>query len=517
MDPLSEIVQNLSGAESKAFCENLKKRNYDRQDIVLFECLRERTDWGPGELKHHIYGKGSDKAYHSLRDRLKNQLIAFLDSEDRDDESEIRSDIFHKIDLAERMLKRKMNGLAAWLMDKAESMAVENYQYDLADRVYEVQIVHLEKFELDEQLLLAKRSANWQKHCEVREFNEHSAKMSLELKKIRTEGGMIETESAVSFIFEKFKISHSKLKNAFFMMRMLHLIRAIIASAKEYLSFEPSLIRIYTQLKSFNAFAGIHASYEINFIYMISHTLYRNQKFGIASEWLNRMESMLTEKQLLRHTLFGKYIGIRAAIETYSGRNEQGIKILKEALDKHDAHFDIKDKLDILLNLAVYHFHGEDFKTANHYLLQIDSSAKSLRILKGREWVFKRELIGAIVYFERSDTDLALMRVLGMQRKYGEFVDHDTYRCAGIYLRIMRKMIEKDIYMESQEFADDVRALSDAWPAERRDLQAITFLCWMKSKVKKKNYYGVLLEWMEREKEKEKEKEKGNEIQIISN
>jgi hypothetical protein len=506
MDLLSEIVQNLSGSEAKTFCENLKKGNYDRLDIVLFELLRERSDWAPGELKQKTNPEGTDKAYHSLRDRLKNLLIAFLEGGERDNESSIRSNIFNKIDLAERMLKRKLAPLSERLLDKAETIALENHQYDLADRIYEVQLIHLDKFEIDENTLLQKRSVNWQMHCEVREFNEHSAKMSSELKKLRVDGGMIETESAINFVFEKFKVSHSKLKNAFYMMRILYLIRAIIASAKEYLSFEPSLIRIYTKLKTFNSFGGIHASYEINFIYIIAHTLYRNLKFDVASDWLNRLGDMLSEKQLLHHPLFGKYIALRAAIASYGGLNEKGIRMLKETLEKNSAYIGIKDKLDILLNLSVYHFNSEDFKSANNYLNQIDISGKSLRILKGREWVFKKELIGVIVHYERGDSDLALMRVLGMQRKYGAFVDHDTYRCAGMFMRIVRKMIEKESYIDSQEFAEDVRALSDAWPAERKDLQAITFLCWMKSKVKKTKYYSELLEWMEREIEKVKEK-----------
>ena len=501
MDLLADIVQHLAKKEEKTFRSSLLADNYDRRDIVLFDLLRERSDWKPGELLRKIYTTNGEKAYHSLRDRLKNKLITFLDTDEEDVESHLRNEIFKLTDFAVRMLKRDMSGLANWLLDKAETQAIANHQYDLADRIYEIQLLHIDRMEISEDDLLVKRNENWAKHCHHRELNELCARMHGSLKKQRRTGGSLDPEIVIPEICTKFNLSRSKLKNATFMLRLIILVRSVIASTKEYLKFEPYLIRVFTQLKSLNAFSGVHASSEVGFVYAIAHTLYRNLKFDVATEWLNRMEAMMTLKNITDHHLYGKLMGMRAAIASFSGRNDEAIVIVRTELEQNSAQLAESDRLDLLLNLAVYYFHAEDYKKANECICQIHSGTKSLVELKGREWVFKKELIAAIIYYERNEMELALTRIKAMQRKYGAFLQHDTYQFAGEFLRLFRKTIEKPELIRSQEFAMEVRALSDSWPAERRDLQAITFFCWLKSKVKNVKYYVVLQDWMEKERE----------------
>ena len=44
------------------------------------------------------------------------------------------------------------------------------------------------------------------------------------------------------------------------------------------------------------------------------------------------------------------------------------------------------------------------------------------------------------------------------------------------------------------EFAKEVELANMAWPDNKEDTQAITFFCWLKSKMIRRPYYEVLIE-----------------------
>ena len=58
----------------------------------------------------------------------------------------------------------------------------------------------------------------------------------------------------------------------------------------------------------------------------------------------------------------------------------------------------------------------------------------------------------------------------------------------------IRELISDPNAISKPEFAKKVDEANLALPGDREDIQAITFFCWLKSKMVKRPYYEVLLE-----------------------
>jgi hypothetical protein len=67
-----------------------------------------------------------------------------------------------------------------------------------------------------------------------------------------------------------------------------------------------------------------------------------------------------------------------------------------------------------------------------------------------------------------------------------------------VFLKFIRRMITNPELVATPAFAEEVKEASLGWPGEKEDIQAITFFCWLKSKMLRRNYYEVLLEAMQR-------------------
>ncbi len=197
------------------------------------------------------------------------------------------------------------------------------------------------------------------------------------------------------------------------------------------------------------------------------------------------------------NVFYPRYLLLTAAMFSYSGKNQKAVDLLELAVEDDNVNIDLTNRLNMLLNLAVYYFQAEDYRLANQTLLKIQHTDKWCEKKMGMEWRFKKNLIEIIIQIELGNVEIALTRMKSIERYFSEFLEHSLYQRARIFLRLIRHVIEKPEAVKTPEFAKYVDDVVERLPGDKEDIQAMTFYCWLKSKMLGLNYYEVLVKTIE--------------------
>ena len=497
MNLLEMIIPFMRQEEIADFKINLARHKSDSKELKYFEQICQVVGQAKtSEEDDDEAATDKSKSLAAMNTRITNKLCEFIAARriESNDKLEIKPEALR--DLAITMLERQAFKPALKALNVAERLAVQSHQYDLLHSIYNLQLTYFNQLNIDHGKLLEKRQKNKSNLEMMNNLSEAFAEITLAYATKRMEGQTLNPEETINSVFGRFNIKRNTLKNADYMLKLTMMSRTAIVSSKEYRTFAPYVIRVFEQLKRLDAFEGLYAEHELKFLHIITHTLYRNLRFDEARIWLKKSQELLPTRHKCRHPLFSKITLQDAAINSFTGNNAAAIAILEAAIEDTDCRIIEEDKLDMLLNLSVYYFQSSDFKKANYYINKIDSTSKWIIEHKGREWLFKKETIELIIIFELGHKDLAYDRVKGIQKRFATFLLEPAYHFPGIFLKLILIMIEEPGTITSIEFAEKVKAVSHDWPGERRDIQAITFFCWLKSKMTRQNYYTVLVGWM---------------------
>jgi hypothetical protein len=228
---------------------------------------------------------------------------------------------------------------------------------------------------------------------------------------------------------------------------------------------------------------------------MVAHAYYRNRRWEEAIGVLGEMETLIGSKtgQQVRQ-YFSRYILLKAAVKGYTGDTVGAAKMLSEALKSSKSRLSLSDKLNMQINLAVYHFQAESYGKAASTLLSLNHSDAWLEKKMGKEWRMKKNLIEVIIQYELGNIEWALQKIKQIEKHFSEFLEQPFYQRARIFMGFIRELITSPESISRPAFAKKVEEANLALPGDREDIQAITFFCWLKSKMVRRAYYEVLLE-----------------------
>lgn len=495
MDFLEQSIQQLSTEEQSEFRSFLQKRKRVRKDLALFDILIRRREYSPHELVKKLQTTNLN-AYHSLRKRLMKELYEFVVFKQLQSDASGASAVMGFISMTRFMLQKNLPDVARYFIRKAEVTATQLRQYDLLENTYNLMIEHGDLLQCPVDETIAKWQINSQKYQARQRLNIAYTMIRFQLANARKSGRTLDMEELIQRVFRDFEITVDDANTPEFMYKISSMARSGVISAKDYHRFEPFIMRIYSRLKKSGAFTRYDFEYDIGFQYMIAHALYRNKKFEEAEKWLDELESSKHSKSLRTSELYPKTIALRASIATYSGRNELAISIIRNALKNSRLRISLAERLNMTLNLSVYYFQAEDYKRANKTLLDIGHSDHWLEDKMGLEWRFKKNMIEVIIQIELMHEDIALSKILSIEKYYAQFFQQTAYSRARIFLAFIKQLVSHPEIITSQSFANEVRDAQMAWPEEKEDLQAITFFAWLKARMKKRNYYETLVEVM---------------------
>lgn len=497
MDKLTESLELLHPSEEKDFRLFLQRTSLrkDTQILTLFRSIQK------GEVKRGkagmrtLYEIDNMNAYHSVRKRLLRQLHRYLVIRRIETDQTDAASIMGLITVAGFYIERSAFELASGVLEQAREKAEKSARFDLLDNIYYQQIQYAQELGLDVQQISMRWQQNKKQSLLAEKISIAHAIMRKKLQEARLRGAVLNIEDMTHEVLIDFELEDESQHNVSFMYGICSLIRSAIISSKNYVHFATFVSRQYRRLQRDGALERSSPLVVLGFQYMVAHAYYRNRRWVEAISVLEEMETIIGSKsgQQIRQ-YFPRYILLKAAVFSYTGENKVAVKMLTDALKQSGTRLSLSDKLNMQINLAVYHFQAESYGKSATTLLSLNHSDVWLEKKMGKEWRMKKNLIEVIVQCELGNIEWALQKIKLIEKHFAEFLDQPFYQRARIFMGFIRELISDPNAISKPEFAKKVDEANLALPGDREDIQAITFFCWLKSKMVKRPYYEVLLE-----------------------
>ncbi len=498
IDYLRDIIISLPKEDAIEFVQQLKKtkKSTDRKDVQLFMLLNQKKRYKASAICQELYGS-DDKmnAYHSIRKRLFAELVEFIFIKRYNNDSTSSTSIMGLITLSNYLLDNNQVDAGWHYFQKVEEIALKNEQFDLLDNIYNAQIAQAHQLGTQPlEPIIQKWKLNKSRAEEDERANIANTLIQYTLKKYRTEGKLVDIQGEISAIIEEYDLNQAFVMRPKLTYTMLSMIRTIALIDKQYLDFQ-DLIRIkYIEINTTVGFKPKDHIYKLQLLYMLSHVCYRNRKFDEALSYLKELEeNLLLYNRQYEKILSDKVVLLHAAVLSYQGNCLKSIEILEHHLQEKE-NTNLSNQLNMRLNLVVYYFQLKEFGKSLRILRQLDAAHHESLQLMGKEWVARKHLIEIIVQYEKGNTDIAYGLIKTMRKQHEQLLQLPIHQRSRVFIDLIEQFIDKPYWVTTHEFDSYLNQILDRWPKEQEDLQAMTFYCWLKSKMLKKDYYQVLVE-----------------------
>jgi hypothetical protein len=498
MDLLEKTIQLMEPSRKRAFRQSLMMSAHERKDVDLFDLICSTKSLSIRGKAHKKLKQPNANAYHSLRKRLFKKLIKFLSlhhppGEDRD---EAVVEMYQG--MAQFAIERKDNSLAAKYYTLALRIAQKSKLVFALDQLYRELIEHAEILDMDITALFNA----WQENTRERLFREKLLmSRTIVLSRLidaKKHGNILDFDDVVKSVFKEVHLDKAVMIDAYYQFELVSLIRSVAASSRAYLRFEKFALEVYERLRLIGNLEDQSPGYRAGWYYIIAHAQYRNRKFSSADGWLEKLASTFKESKSSTKAVYGvRYMLLRSAVLSYTGRNTEAIDWVKKSLADKTLLISPKEMTIMQLNLAVWHFQSKNYKKANQTILKMQHSDGWIEKHLGKEWLFKKNLIELIIQVEMGNDEITLSRIKTIEKRFAPLLHHEFYQRAGIFMGLIRYILLNPEKTRTNQFAARVEAAQLGWPEEEEDLQAMTFFCWLKARMTGRDYYELVLETLQ--------------------
>lgn len=492
---LESLIQSLEVAHAKAFLVFLKSGGGQQpvKEEQLFHILRKAPDQAPDEVAVLLYGEPNRNAYHTLRKRLQRKLYHFLQFQHSDDAGELTLNSSLAIGAASQLIRTDRADVAAKLLQKSRALARKANDYEGSLAILRHEIRHADVLGLDYLQMLQEWKELHNLVSIMQRVDVAYSLLRLKLREVRVTGQLRSLDALVRMELDTLGIDLDQDLPADVVYRMMEIIRMAIIATKEYHQFDPLITQTHRHLVESGKLGDNEIALHIGFAYMIAHTKFRARKLDEALHWTERLNSLLQQQRSsdTRHYI-ARYYLLRAAILNFAGRNTEAISILEHALERPEPV--TADRMNMLLNLCVYLFQVDELKRSRQVLQSIDTQERKLERLMGREWLFKKSMIEMILLVEANHTELIFHRLRSVKRLYKELLNDPINDWMGTFISAIELMLKDPLQQNNEKVLKQLDSMLNHWPVNREDLHAMTFRCWLKSRVEGTAYYNELIQ-----------------------
>ena len=486
-----ELVKHMTEPELKLLVNQFGKKNSKEKKLL---CLTiDNPDAEKNDNMMELYGSLKKHGYDDLQKRLTATIENFLIQDINTDVYGPVGPVIGAILLANKMSIRKASKLMRHYCLKAEYLALQHRMYPILENIYSFQVQHILWLDLDLEEVLEKKRKNKILADQLRKMDEAISTMQFETLRIKQRGEDLDPETVIQHTLSQFELSKEEIDNPAFQLRIMTVFRSAMLFTKDYFKLESLLVSKYEELEKAGSFVKGDNEIRLAFIYMISHAYYRNRKFPAVFTNLANMKSYLPGGQGEISLYHLKYHSLNAAALAYSGKNTEAIEILENIITRKPREHRMSEWYNIELATAVYHFHAADYKKVKQIISRLWQMDPDMEEWMGKEWCFKRDLIGVIAWFDYGDIDFALALIGKLNKTYGEFLKLSKNANAESFVNYIGKVIQNPDIIKDADFRASVKMSALTWENQQDDLQAMAFFMWLKSKILKCDYYELLV------------------------
>ena len=482
---IEKIFKTLSKPEKKEFLLFLdrKKRKANRKDIQVCEALMN-------DFKPKVENSNN---YHAIRNRIKKELILFIYLKQIETDITKESEILNEINLCRFFFNNQLEKEAWTYLIKVEQKATKIKSYKNSYAIYLLMLEFSHKNEeIDVQEIIEKKKIA-KSHLDREEKLIDT--LAIARKKIQQFKTTAQTQSLVDLI-EEIKKEIDTNHPSFYLhpkqvANYLELIRGSLLYNRDIRLLEPIAIDLYKKTKEQKGFTIYTLEHQLRLLYIISHSLYRNQELEECLVYIKETEELLNESGLIRYNYyFAKTLALKSSIYFLTNNISTAITVTEDFLNNQ--HYATKeDELNLKLNLLTYYAYDKQYRTANRFFIQMHHSDGWYKKLMGQEWVFKKNSIEMLLHFEMGKDDIALNRLNSIIKANNELTTLPQYKDVIQFLKLFKKHIEDPTTVNE----DDLLSISKKTNVVSVDneIKKTAFYSWFLAKIKNQDPYQFLL------------------------
>lgn len=497
MDKLGTIIHSLSKEDSllfKQFIQN-KKEIENRKDLQLFEVLQHNGGDIKEAILEKLYPEASNLvAYHATRKRLFKSLTQFIHLQHLQNDAHI--DLSSYYSLCDFLFKHRQDEIAWQYLKKALALARKNKLHELEIKLYQLAIdegnsefaLNMNEMLVRYQALVRLRHEESQLQI-IRQVARHE--LNLRLRK----GVNLNFGFFIQNLNQTYLPNSPSVQSLHVIYNQVCIARSIVLEKKEFHTFQKYIIDSYNELYNRGAFKKETNNIHIHFIYMIAHTCYRNKKFDLAQQYLNKMHALMLDFKKADFKKYEyKYVLLQAAVYSYTHASKDAVSIIEKLLEEKHIQRNNEQYFNALINLGLNYFYSKNYSKTQRTFRSLQHTDVWFVKVMGQEWVLKKLLLEAINFYELGHIELSLEKIKHVEQMFKAYMEQDKHKRAIHFISLFKMIIQNPEIVATKSFILLVKNTFTFLPHEEEDLQAMAFYAWLKSKMLHRDFYEVLID-----------------------
>ncbi|WP_299104941.1 hypothetical protein [uncultured Winogradskyella sp.] len=493
MIEIKSIINTLSTEDHQKFVNYLQQKNKrkDTKNIQLFKLLANNFDDSKSICKK-LYNTEKSNAYHALRKRLFQSLIDFTANKNLEDENSVDMQIVKYILASRTFLLQNNFKIAYKTLDKAERLADEHLLYPMLNEIYHTKIQYASNYpKIDLNELIIKQKENQNKHQLEDQLNIVYAKLKSVLNEVTYKGHVIDFETELEVILNEHNIkldASLSFKSLYQILAIAH-ISALVTT--KYYKIENFVLKTYGVLKQKKE-TDKQLFYQIQIVYIIANTLFRNKKFESSLAYITEMEQLMHLKQRSYYkTFILKKTLVEALNLNYNNKQEEAILLAENIMYKK--HNDIETLLDLRLSCFMFYFQKADYVKAKTISSKFYHTDQWYIEKAGIDWVIKKNVAELLLYIELQEDDLFFSRLKSFKRSYSNYLNQIEQSRILTFLKFAEQYYLKPESISTEKFKNNLETSFEWITIPEEDIFVISFYAWLKSKIERQDIYPTTL------------------------
>ncbi|WP_299117529.1 hypothetical protein [uncultured Winogradskyella sp.] len=493
MIDINAIINTLNSRGRYDFTIYLERKNKrtDTKNIQLFRLLAE-GETNSNIICKKLYNSDNKNAYHALRKRLFDSLIDFTANKSLEDENSIDIQIIKHILASRTFLLQKNFSTAYKLLDKAEQLADQNSLFPILNEIYHTKIQYAPDYpKVNLEDLIRQQNENRKKHHLEDQLNTVYSKLKSVLNLISYERKIVDFETILEQTLKEsdIKLNESLSFKSLYQILAIANISAFITT--RYFEIEDFVLKSYAILKK-KKDTNKQLYYQIQIVYIIANTLFRNKKFEESLKYIHEMHQlMMLKKNTYYKTFILKLTLVKALNLNYNNASKDAINITLNIITKK--HNDIEASLDLQLSLLMFYFQQNELNNAKSILSKFYHTDNWYIEKAGIDWVIKKNLSELLLYIELGDEDLFYSRLKSFRRLYTKHLKDTNQTRILAFINFAEVYYKNPQIAATKSFKSKVEETLIWKQAYEEDIFVISFYAWLKSKLENKPLYKTTL------------------------
>ena len=494
---IKSIINTLSTEDHQKFVNYLQQKNKrkDTKNIQLFKLLAN-SNYDSKTICKQLYTTEKRNAYHALRKRLFQSLIDFTANKNLQDENSIDMQVVKYILASRTFLLQNSFDIAYKILDKAERLANEHFLFPILNEIYHTKIQYASNYpKADLESLIIKHRENQKKHQLEDQLNIVYAKLKSMLNEVTYQGKVIDFESELEYLLKTHQIEINSSLSFKSLYQILAIANISALATKKYYSIESFVMKSYNILKQKKE-TDKQLFYQIEIVYIIANTLFRNKKFNTSLHYINEMKQLM---QFKKSTYYNSFILKKTLIEAlnlnFSQKQDEAITITESILSKK--HDDLETMLDLHLSCFMFYFQKEEFIKAKSISAKFYHTDQWYKEKVGINWVIKKNIAELLLYIELQEDDLFFSRLKSFRRGYSNYLKDIGQTRILTFLKFAEQFYLKAESISTEDFKVKLETTFEWVTIHKEDIFVISFYAWLKNKVEGGNLYQTTIQLIE--------------------